>query len=198
MPGILDEIKAGLNSLLDKVAGDDEPIPERTAEEIRRLLRARAEGRAPLGDVHPIARRASASAAARRARERLARTREQRIRERRAKRAAAEQAARDAAFEQARRQAEREARAAGARGSGATGRTAFTGRRDPELAKHYETLNLPYGAPFSEVKQAFRRLMRKYHPDMHAGSPDKQRAAAELTKKLTVAYNALERHFSGS
>jgi hypothetical protein len=40
--------------------------------------------------------------------------------------------------------------------------------------------------------------MRRYHPDMHSGSPDKQKAAAELTKQLTVAYNALEQHLEGT
>ena len=30
--------------------------------------------------------------------------------------------------------------------------------------------------------------MRKYHPDHHSGSPEKQKTATELTQKLTEAY----------
>jgi curved DNA-binding protein CbpA len=34
--------------------------------------------------------------------------------------------------------------------------------------------------------------MRKYHPDRHTSSPDKQRAATELAQKLTLAYDLIE------
>jgi curved DNA-binding protein CbpA len=34
--------------------------------------------------------------------------------------------------------------------------------------------------------------MRKYHPDRHAGSPEKQKAATELTQKLSAAYQLIE------
>ena len=37
-------------------------------------------------------------------------------------------------------------------------------------------------------------MMRKYHPDLHGGSADKQRAATDLTQRLTEAYKTLERH----
>jgi curved DNA-binding protein CbpA len=36
--------------------------------------------------------------------------------------------------------------------------------------------------------------MRKYHPDRHTGSPEKQRAATELAQKLTLAYALIEKH----
>src|SRR5262249_37785520 len=51
----------------------------------------------------------------------------------------------------------------------------------------------PYGAPFDEVKSAYRKLMRKYHPDLHNQSPKKQKAATELSMQVTQAYNALEK-----
>jgi curved DNA-binding protein CbpA len=34
--------------------------------------------------------------------------------------------------------------------------------------------------------------MRKYHPDHHTGSPDRQKAATELVQKLTLAYKLIE------
>jgi len=37
--------------------------------------------------------------------------------------------------------------------------------------------------------------MRKYHPDMHAGNPGKQKAATELSMRVTSAYNGLVAHY---
>lgn len=197
MASIFDELKEGLNALLDKVAGnDDGPVPNRTPAQIRSALEARAKGRAAPKDVHSIAKRAASQDEACRQRERTAKSREARIRKRRARKQRAQQRASEAAFEEVKRQAH-----AGARTSTGTGsRRKRRGPRMPsfgkrsEMAKHYETLSLANGAEFAEVKKAFRALMRKYHPDMHAGSPGKQKAASELTKQLTVAYNALEEH----
>ena len=36
--------------------------------------------------------------------------------------------------------------------------------------------------------------MRKYHPDRHTASPEKQKAANELAQKLTASYEILEKH----
>ena len=36
--------------------------------------------------------------------------------------------------------------------------------------------------------------MRKYHPDLHGGAPEKSRAATDLTQRLTQAYKTLEKH----
>ncbi len=35
--------------------------------------------------------------------------------------------------------------------------------------------------------------MRKYHPDLHTGAPEKQRAATDLAQRLTEAYKTLEK-----
>jgi curved DNA-binding protein CbpA len=50
------------------------------------------------------------------------------------------------------------------------------------------------GADLATVKQNFRRLMRKHHPDVHAGGPERQRVATERSKQITQAYTELERH----
>jgi hypothetical protein len=39
--------------------------------------------------------------------------------------------------------------------------------------------------------------MRKYHPDMHAANPGKQKAANELSMRVTTAYNGLQAHLAG-
>jgi DnaJ-domain-containing protein 1 len=75
-------------------------------------------------------------------------------------------------------------------------RRSATGR-DPQLARLYAQLECPYGADMTTVRKHYRQMMRKYHPDMHSGHPEKQRLATELTQKLTSAYNELRRAASG-
>ena len=71
------------------------------------------------------------------------------------------------------------------------------GPSDKRLRELYAQLETPYGAPFTEVKTSFRRLMRKYHPDLHIGNPQKHKTATQLTMSLTQAYNELELHLVG-
>ena len=80
-------------------------------------------------------------------------------------------------------------------GAGAARRTATPGR-DPRLAQLYAQLECPYGADLNAVRKAYRAMMRKYHPDMHSNSPDKQHVATELSQRLTTAYNELKRLLS--
>jgi len=61
-----------------------------------------------------------------------------------------------------------------------------------ELRQAYAALEVPYGADFATVRKSYRALMRKYHPDRHATSPDKQKAATELAQKLTQAYELIQ------
>ncbi len=68
---------------------------------------------------------------------------------------------------------------------------------DKHLRELYAQLETPYGAPFEDVKKSFRRLMRKYHPDLHVGNPMKHKTATQLTMSLTQAYNELEQRLAG-
>jgi DnaJ-domain-containing protein 1 len=68
---------------------------------------------------------------------------------------------------------------------------------EKRLRELYAQLEVPYGASFEEVKKSFRRLMRKYHPDLHVGNPQKHKTATQLTMSLTQAYNELEQHLTG-
>lgn len=61
----------------------------------------------------------------------------------------------------------------------------------PEIRRYYANLELPVGAPAAEVKAAYRRLMRRYHPDRHYGSPERAEAADRLAKELRTAYEGL-------
>lgn len=71
------------------------------------------------------------------------------------------------------------------------------GPRNEKIARYYKVLDLPYGADFEQVKASYRKLMRKYHPDLHAQTPQKAKAATELTMQVTQAYNELENYLSG-
>lgn len=54
------------------------------------------------------------------------------------------------------------------------------------LARHYRTLGLRPGSSGSEIKAAYRHLVRQYHPDIN---PDKQ--AVEHFIKINDAYTAI-------
>jgi DnaJ-domain-containing protein 1 len=68
-----------------------------------------------------------------------------------------------------------------------------SGHGDP-IARAYASLEVKPGSDFDTVRRAYRNMMRKYHPDRHTASPEKQKAANELAQKLTDAYKTLERH----
>jgi molecular chaperone DnaJ len=51
----------------------------------------------------------------------------------------------------------------------------------------YEILELPRKAPAAEVKKAYKRLARKYHPDLNPGD----RSAEERFKEISEAYATL-------
>lgn len=61
----------------------------------------------------------------------------------------------------------------------------------------YRTLELEPGADLRTVRKAYRKLLLKYHPDRHASDPEKYKAATEITRRLTEAYNGLTRYLGG-
>ncbi len=102
-----------------------------------------------------------------------------------------------------RRRLEKEIDDRAAKAAETTGRTApppprdrvstpFGAGMDP-VAKAYAALEVPPGSDFETVRKAYRTLMRKYHPDRHTASPEKQKAANELAQKLSDAYKTLEK-----
>lgn len=63
-----------------------------------------------------------------------------------------------------------------------------------KFRQYYANLELPFGSDLAEVKQAYRRLMRQYHPDKHQNDPARRQLATQLSQKLTVAYNELSQN----
>lgn len=196
-----------LEDLLGKLATGSEELAHVDAEELSAERAARKAAGARNPGANPIAKHADGSGPARKHRERKASAREGVVHAARERREKAEREQREAAFRAAKAQADRQAEAdyqqfrksagkgpmPGGSSSSRKRRPSPFGKGD-EIAKHYKTLNLSYGAEWSEVRTAYRKLMRKYHPDLHIQSPAKQKAATELTVQITQAYNALEKH----
>jgi len=57
-----------------------------------------------------------------------------------------------------------------------------------ELTRAYARLEIPLGTPLPEVKKAWRRLMRTYHPDRFGQDQRKQELATRVAAALTEAY----------
>jgi len=193
---------------------DDEPLSqvEGAALQAELTVRKAASARAPRRPLdNPLARLATSDPAARAARAAAAKDRAARIHRERDERAARQRATADEAFRRMKEQAARggaarsggAGRTAGASSSTSTGASSGSARSysarprstgDAQVLEWYRQLDLDVGADMSQIKSSYRQMMRKYHPDMHAGNPQKQKAATELSVRVTTAYNGLVAH----
>ena len=64
--------------------------------------------------------------------------------------------------------------------------------QDPVLAGYYANLETPYGSDLATVRSAWKRLLKRCHPDLHGGDPAKQELANQLTTELNRAYHGIE------
>jgi DnaJ-domain-containing protein 1 len=60
-----------------------------------------------------------------------------------------------------------------------------------ELRRDYANLEVPFGAPFEQVRLTHRRLLRQYHPDRFGRDPGKQRLATQITQKLNESFQRI-------
>lgn len=67
-----------------------------------------------------------------------------------------------------------------------------------EIARYYANLELPVGSSADEVRAAYKRLMRRYHPDRHHADDEKAKVATQLAQELRVAYESLLRHLGAN
>ena len=190
---LIDLARANLNALLDKASGETS-IDELTDDELEAELLRRRERRQREEDERKAAQRAADQARAR------ASNPSPRVEPPRASapppRTSAPPPGTSApprtSVPPPRSDGRRDGRREQRKGAAASGSMS-----DKRLRELYAQLEVPYGAPFDEVKSSFRRLMRKYHPDLHAGNPQKHQTATQLTMSLTQAYNELELHLVG-
>lgn len=59
--------------------------------------------------------------------------------------------------------------------------------RSPQKPTHYDILGIPTHASPAEIKQAYRRLARRYHPDVNPENPE----AVELFQRISQSYRVL-------
>ncbi len=62
-----------------------------------------------------------------------------------------------------------------------------------DLARYYANLEIPCGLDLQAVKKAWKRMLKKYHPDLHSRDPQKQQTATRLTQGLTKAYDEIKK-----
>ncbi len=68
-------------------------------------------------------------------------------------------------------------------------------QQQQEERQYYAALELPAGATFEEVKAAYKRLIKQYHPDRFHNDIEKHKAAVEISQKLNIAYSYFEKKF---
>lgn len=61
--------------------------------------------------------------------------------------------------------------------------------------KYYKILELEYGANFNSIKKSYKKMLKKYHPDLFQNQPDKLKSAQEVTRQINEAYTYFERKY---
>ncbi|CAN5721579.1 hypothetical protein BH11MYX3_BH11MYX3_30840 [soil metagenome] len=204
---ILESAQSGISRLTSLVIVDDEPLShvesaalqtELIARKAAREKAARAPGDTALGKL------ATSDPAARVQRDKAARERAARVHKDRDEREARQKAAADEQFRKMKEQAAAggsswtppytSSSGSSSSNGGGSHRPPRAGSTEAKVAEWYRILDLQVGADMAQIKTSYRQLMRKYHPDMHASSPQKQKAATELSMRVTTAYNSLVDH----
>ena len=58
---------------------------------------------------------------------------------------------------------------------------------------YYEALEITPPATFEQIKAAYKKLVRKYHPDLFQNNPQKREYAEIVTQKINEAYAYFEK-----
>jgi len=193
---ILESAQSGFSKLTSLVIVDDDPLSHVESAALQSELSARKTARNGRTKKSPLADLAVGTPAARAAREKAAKDRAARVHRERDEREARQRAAADDAFRRMKEQAAKGGSwsSTSSSSSSSSSRPPRPGSQDAQVAEWYRVLDLTVGAEMPAIKSSYRQLMRKYHPDMHAGNPQKQKAATELSMRVTTAYNGLVAH----
>ncbi len=78
-------------------------------------------------------------------------------------------------------------------------RSTFSDKAGPETNSieddYLANLELAKGASMQEIRSAYKRLIKKYHPDLHAGDEEKREHALIITQKLNGAIDYFEQKY---
>ena len=58
----------------------------------------------------------------------------------------------------------------------------------------YQALEVTPGASFEEIKAAYKKLVKKYHPDLFHNNSEKRRYAEIVTQRINEAYAYFEQN----
>jgi len=205
---ILDSAQSGISKFTSLVIADNDPLSnvESTALQAELAARKAARGSTKVPLDNPLAKLALGNPGARAQRDKAAKERAGRVHRERDERETKQRQAADDAFRRMKDQAAKGGGTWSSTSSSSTGsarssssstgsaRSPRPGSTEAQLAEWYRVLDLQPGADMAQIKSSYRQLMRKYHPDMHAGNPQKQKAATELSMRVTTAYNGLVAH----
>ena len=64
-----------------------------------------------------------------------------------------------------------------------------------EIRKDFAELGLSPGASAAECKDAYKKILKMYHPDRHTKNPEAMKEATEKTARINAAYDRLEKWF---
>ena len=64
-----------------------------------------------------------------------------------------------------------------------------------DYTNHLQVLGVDHDSSWSDIKTAFQRAAREWHPDRHIEEPEKQKLAEERFKIISQAYNALSSYY---
>ncbi|MDR2053976.1 MAG: J domain-containing protein [Treponema sp.] len=62
-----------------------------------------------------------------------------------------------------------------------------------ELRGDFAELGVPFGASANECKAAYKQLLKKHHPDRHAGHQGNMRKATEKSARVNAAFDRIEK-----
>src|ERR1700704_5223672 len=63
----------------------------------------------------------------------------------------------------------------------------------PPKHEYYETLGVPKQASVDDIKKAYRKLARKYHPDLNPGDKKSEKTFKEINEAYEVLSDADKR-----
>jgi DnaJ-class molecular chaperone len=69
-------------------------------------------------------------------------------------------------------------------------------QRIQQEAKYFDALEIKPTKNFDEIKTAYKKAMKKYHPDRYAGDVEKQKIAQLISQKINEAYQYFEKKYN--